>query len=193
VTAAVFPFIYSAAAQTFDTSSPRYTFVLAPVLVLLVAQVMTTRVRTAVVVALCCGVSVLFLHKFSQYHDPIPHSPRNIKPLLATLDRLHLRHVYSDLWAAYVIDFDSKERIVSVENKFNNVRFVHGSAVLPSNPVVRWRAYERAIEADPRHGFVFFRETVGNVPVVPALLGHGYRRVFVGPFVVFVPPKSVSA
>ena len=193
VTAAVFPFIYSAAAQTFDTTSPRYTFVLAPVLVLLVAQVMTTRVRAAAVVAVCCAVSVLFLHKMSQYHDPIPHSPRNIKPLLATLDRLHVGHVYADLWAAYVIDFDSKERIVAAENKFDDVRFVNGSAVLPSNPVVRWRAYERAIEADPRHGFVFFRKTVGSVPVVPALLRHGYRRVNVGPFVVLAPPKSVSA
>ena len=58
---------------------------------------------------------------------------------------------------------------------------------------MRWRAYERAIEADPRHGFVFFRKTVGSVPVVPALLRHGYRRVNVGPFVVLAPPKILSA
>jgi hypothetical protein len=122
----------------------------------------------------------------------MPHAPRNIAPLLATLDRLHLDHVYADLWAAYVIDFDSHEHVIAVENKFDDVRFEHGVAVLPPDPVVRWRAYEREVEADPRHGFVFFAKTVDSVPVVPALRRHGYRQVAVGPFALFVPPGSVS-
>jgi len=188
--AAVYPFVYSLAQQTFDTSAPRYVFVLAPVIVLLVAQLMTSLVRAGLVIVLCCAVSVAFLHKFSLYRDPMPHAPRNVAPLLATLDRLHVNRVYADLWAAYVIDFDSHERILAVENKFDDVTFRNGVAVLPPNPVVRWRSYERQVKADPRHGFVFFRKTVGSVPVVPALRRHGYRQVLVGPFVVLAPPVS---
>jgi hypothetical protein len=190
VVAAVFPFIYAFAEQTFDASSPRYVFVLAPVLVLLVAQLATTHLRTAVIVAVGCVSTVVTLHKMSLVRDPMPHAPRNIAPLIATLDRLKLDRVYADLWAAYVIDFDSRERILAVENKFDDVSFVRGRAVLPDDPVVRVRAYERKVREDRAHGFVFFRRTVDNVPIVPALEAHGYRRVSVGPFVVFAPPTA---
>jgi hypothetical protein len=189
-TAAVFPFIYAVAEQTFDATAPRYVFVLAPVLVLLVAQLATTHVRTAVIVAIGCVSTVVTLHKMSLVHDPQPHAPRNIAPLLATLDRLKLDRVYADLWAAYVIDFNSRERILAVENKFDAVSFRNGRAVLPDDPVVRSPEYEAKVRDDPNHGFVFFRKTVSSVPIVAALAKHGYRRVTVGPFVVFVPPSG---
>jgi hypothetical protein len=38
-----------------------------------------------------------------------------------------------------------------------------------------------------RHGFVFFRQTFGSVPIVAQLERHGYRRQFVGTFVVYAP------
>ena len=60
--------------------------------------------------------------------------------------------------------------------------------MLPDDPVVRAPEYEAKVRDDPDHGFVFFRKTVNSVPIVPALDRHGYRRVTVGPFVVFVPP-----
>jgi hypothetical protein len=189
VTAAIFPFIYAVADKTFDASAPRYVFVLAPVLVLLVAQLATSHLRTAAIVAVGCVSTVVTLHKMSLVHDPQPHAPRNIAPLLATLDRLKLDRVYADLWAAYVIDFDSRERILAVENKFDDATFPNGRAVLPDDPVVRAPEYEAKVRDDPDHGFVFFRKTVKSVPIVQSLDRHGYRRVTVGPFVVFVPPS----
>jgi hypothetical protein len=189
VTAAGFPFVYAVAEQTFDATAPRYVFVLAPVLVLLLAQLATSHLRAAAVIAVCLASTIVFLHRFSLYRDPMPHAPRNIAPLLATLDRLKLDRVYADLWAAYVIDFDSKERILAVENKFDTVSFPGGRAALPDDPVVRSPEYEAKVRDDPNHGFVLFRKTVDSVPIVPALDRHGYRRVLVGPFVVFVPPR----
>jgi hypothetical protein len=191
--AAVYPFVYALAAQTFDAVAPRYVFVLTPVIVLLAAQLATSRVRGAVLVALGCVVTVAMLHRMNQVIDPIPHAPRNIKPLIATLDRLHVTRAYADLWAAYVIAFDSNERIIAVENKFNVVTFPNGLAVLPDDPVVHSKPYERKVRDDPRHAFVFFRKTVGSVPIVPALERHGYRRVLVGPFYVLVPPAAVNS
>ena len=66
LTAAVYPFVYSVAQQTFDATAPRYVFILAPVLVLLFAQLTGTHARAAAVVVLCCAVSVALLHRFSQ-------------------------------------------------------------------------------------------------------------------------------
>jgi hypothetical protein len=108
-------------------------------------------------------------------------------PLIATLDRLDLDRVYAPFWAAYVIDFDTRERIIAVENKFDDVSFVDGQAQLPDDPRAYSQPYQRIVKA-ARHGFVFFRQGIEAVAVVPQLERHGYRRIDAGPFVVFAPP-----
>jgi hypothetical protein len=124
------------------------------------------------------------------YHvpQPLPRAPRDMGPIVSTLDRLRLDRVYADYWIAYLVDFATKERIVAVENSFRTVEFRNGRAELPSDPEVRYRPYERKVAAAPDHGFVFFRRTVGTVPIVSQLERHGYRRQVIGPFVVFAPP-----
>ena len=186
----MFPFIYAFAEQTFDASSPRYVFVLAPVLVLLVAQLATTHLRTAAIVAVGCVSTIVTLHKMSLVRDPMPHAPRNIAPLIATLDRLKLDRVYADLWAAYVIDFDSRERILAVENKFDDVSFLRGRAVAPGRPR-RARPRVRAEGArGSRPRLRLLPEDGRQRADRPGARSHGYRRVNVGPFVVFAPPTA---
>jgi hypothetical protein len=40
------------------------------------------------------------------------------------------------------------------------------------------------------HGFVFFRDAVPSVVVVPELVRYGYRRHDVGPFAVYALPGA---
>jgi hypothetical protein len=108
--------------------------------------------------------------------------------LIDKLDRLHLDRVFTDYWIAYRLDFATRERIIAVENAFSGGE-LHGATVtLPHDPNVRYRPYEREVEASPRQGFVFFRRTYRALPIVPLLESHGWKRSAVGPFVVYAPP-----
>jgi len=191
VVAAVYPFIYGLAAQTFNASDPRYLAALTPVLVLIVAQSMTSWLRGTLVLVVAGALSVLTLHRMEPLPNDLtagaPIAPRSLAPLIATLDRLHLDRVYTQYWLSYVLDFDTRERIIAVENKFLHVSFVDGQAVLPDVPV-RYLPYEKDVKAG-RHGIVLFRRGIASIPIVPELLRHGYREIPTGPFIVFAPPR----
>jgi hypothetical protein len=116
----------------------------------------------------------------------LPVTPRNLGPLVAGLGRLQLDHVYADYWIAYRLDFDSHEHIVASE-----IDPVHGS-LGPGGLVVagtkpRYPPYAWAVQAH-RHGFVFFRRSLGPRPIAAQLRARGYRRVLIGPYVIFAPP-----
>jgi hypothetical protein len=116
-----------------------------------------------------------------------PTAPRDLRPLISTLGKLRLDRVYASYWVAYVLDFDTRERIIAVENKFDRVSFVGGQAIPADDPFVKYPPYEREVKA-ARHGFVFFRASVASIPIVVQLERHGYHRYLVGGFVVFAPP-----
>jgi len=195
VTAAIYPFVYGLAAQTFDSSDPRYLVVLSPVLVLLVGQVLGTWVRGAALIAIACAISVLTIHRMEPLptkalaSGALPTAPRDLSPLVSTLDGLRLDRVYAPYLLAYVLDFDTQERIVAVEAKFDRVQFRGKRAILPDHPSTRHPSWLREVAAAPRHGIVIFRVDEPSTPIVPVLLRHGFRRVAVGPFVVFAPPS----
>ncbi len=100
-------------------------------LVLLVAQLARGWRSAVLLLALAAAVSVVTLRRMENVPPPQPMAPRVLGPLVATLDRLHLRDVYADYWVAYVLDFDTRERIVAVESRFDAVRFRSGRALLP--------------------------------------------------------------
>jgi 4-amino-4-deoxy-L-arabinose transferase-like glycosyltransferase len=187
--AAVFPFVWALSPLTFIEYEPRYLVIFTPVLVLLVAQLMTTWGRAAVVLAAAAALSVVFLHRMETLPPDLNGvtEARGLAPLVSVLDRLGLHRVYAEYWASYVLDFDTRERIVAAENKFTSVRFVDGRPVLPDDPFVRYPRYQDEVKAAP-DGFVFFR---GNsIPILPALVRHGYRAYPVGQYVVYaVPPR----
>ena len=190
--AAVFPFVYGLAAQTFNSSDPRYVIALTPVLVLLVAQLMTEWLRGTVILAVACAVSFATLHRMESLPLPLasgkPMAPRDLAPLISALDREHLDRVYAPYWLAYVLTFDTRERIIAVENRFDEVTFVDGRAIMPRPTLLRYEPYRREVEASP-HGLVFFRDGLDSIPIIPQLERQGYRRIPVGQFVIFAPPE----
>ena len=188
----VFAVLYGIPRKTsFISSYPQYTTVITPVLALILAQVATKYARAVVLLALVFVITAVNLHRMEPWlkiRQPLPTTPRDYSPLISTLDRLHLDRVYADYWIAYRLDWDTRERIIAVENQFRTVKFVRGQAVPSRDPEVRYPPYERAVESAPRHGFVFWRQTVSSVGIVPALVQHGYVRHLAGPFVVYAPP-----
>src|SRR6185295_20514 len=112
VTAAVFPFVYAIDRRTaFLSSWPQYTVVVTPVLALLVAQVATRYWRGVALLAIACAIAVVSVQRMDHYyHVPqeLPRAPRDISPLVATLDHLGLDRIYADYWIAYLVTFDTR-------------------------------------------------------------------------------------
>ena len=106
--------------------------------------------------------------------------------MVSELDRLKLKYVYTDYWLAYRLDFDTRERIVAVENPLIGMTIQDGKAV-PTLLDTRYAPYAQAVKrAD--HGFIFYRKLVGSASVVPFLERHGYRRYPAGSFVIYARP-----
>lgn len=192
IVTAVFPFIYALGRMTANiTGWPQYTVILTPVLALLIARIARNDLQGIALVALMFAITAVALPRMNAWiklPQPIARAPRDFSPLIATLDRLHLGHVYADYWIAYNLDFDSDERIVAVENSFSAVSFPGGKAVPGYDENIRYRTYDRKVRAADRSGFVFFRRTLESVKIVPQLEQNGYRAVPVGPFVIYAPP-----
>jgi 4-amino-4-deoxy-L-arabinose transferase-like glycosyltransferase len=190
--AAAFPLIWALSRRvSFLTATPRFLIVLTPVLAVLAAQG-GRRIGAALALAAAAfAISVVSLNRMnadaSAFHPRgLPVTPRNLGPLVAGLGRLQLDHVYADYWIAYRLDFDSHEHIVASE-----IDPVHGS-LGPGGLVVagtkpRYPPYAWAVQAH-RHGFVFFRRSLGPRPIAAQLRARGYRRVLIGPYVIFAPP-----
>ena len=155
--------MYTLAPATFFSQEPKYLVVLSPVLVLLVAQLAATYWRALAVLGVALALSVATLHRMETYFETVPAqppaAPRDLGPLVSTLDELGLDRVYADFWLAYRLTFETDERIVAAQNKFTDVRFEDGQAVASRHPFIRWPPYEREVEAS-RHGFVLFRESI---------------------------------
>jgi hypothetical protein len=196
VVAIVYPFVYAISPQTLFDQEPRYLMVLAPVLVLLVAQLARSHAWAVGVVAAALAVSVVTLHRMERYFETVPSdppaAPRDLSPLVATLDRFHVDRVYADFWLAYRLTFDTDERIVAAQNKFTRLRFVGDEAIASPHPFIRYRPYETEVNADPHHGFVFFQRGSARVrPLMRELARHGYRRTVVEGFFVYTPPAGL--
>jgi hypothetical protein len=208
VVALAYPFVYTLAPATFFSQEPKYLVVLSPVLVLLFAQLATTYWRAIAVLATAAALSTVTLDRMETYFRTVPAqppaAPRDLDPLIATLDRLELDRVYADFWLAYRLTFDTDERIIASQNKFTKLTFANGQAVASRHPFIRYPPYERRVEA-ARHGFVLFGESIVHgadrqpgaeadarvkelARFVSELSEHGYRRTVVGPFVVYSPP-----
>jgi hypothetical protein len=208
VVAAVFPFVYALAPQTLFSQEPRYLLVLSPVVVLLVAQVATSPWRGVVVLVGALAISIVTLQRMDDYVRAVPSqppkAPRDIGPLVRALDGLGLDRVYADFWLAYRLTFETDERIIAAQSKLDRVGVVDGRVLAARHPFIRHREYERLVER-ARPGFVLFRSSLESgadrSPGAPAdarveqlarltgvLTRSGFRRVDVGPFVVYAPP-----
>lgn len=191
---AAYPFFFAIDRKTsFLTNEPRYVIILTPVIALLVAQLARRESLAVALLVLASLTSIVDLHRADTYGretiQPAPSAPRDFSPLISTLDRVGVDRVYAEYWIAYRLDFDSRERIIAVENRFRGVSFASGQAIPSPDSNIRYRPYEREVQS-ARHGFVFFRKTIGAISIVPQLERHGYRRYDVGTMVVLAPPPG---
>jgi hypothetical protein len=197
----VFPLIYIISPKTsWSVSSPRFIVVLTPVLALLLAQLATSYARAVALLAVAGAISVVTVHRMDDWFRAKPPPvaqvgglgprhiaqmvPRDLSPLVRTLDDLELDHVYTDYWLAYRLDFDTHERLTAVESNFSRVRFEHGQAVPVGQHNIRRPEYNDEVGRG-RHGFVFYKQTVDSVPYVKQLERHGYGRIPAGRYVVY--------
>jgi hypothetical protein len=204
VVSALFPLVYVISPKTsFAVSSPRFIIVLTPVLALLLAQLARTFAAAVALLAVACAVSVVTLERMDDWFQakPAPFTrvdqlgprhivqlvPRDLGGLVATLDKLGIDHVYADYWLAYRLDFDTHERITAVESNFTRVRFEDGRAIPIGQHEVRRPEYDREVRR-ARHGFVFYKQTVGSIPYVDELERHGYHPIPAGRYVVYATP-----
>jgi hypothetical protein len=189
----VYPFVYALSALTYHVEEPRYVMALAPLLVLLGAQLLRKWRWAALALLAATFVSVGYLHRLEGVLSAARGgTPRDFGPLIRSLDRLRLDRVYAEYYVAYRLDFETRERIIAVENRFERVSFPRGRPVLPDDPVVHWEPYEAAVADAARVGFVFFRSTAAARPLGLQLVRHGYRRYPIGPLVVYAPPATAA-
>ncbi len=192
VVVAIFPFVYAIHPETLIGIDPGYIVVLSPVLVLLLAQLATSSPRAIGLLALAGIVSVVTLHRMSVYdpgrNQPLT-APRDLAPLISTLDRLGIDRVYADYWLAYALTFDTKERIIAAQNQLRALTFAGGQAIPSRDPIPRYLPYQSEVKT-ARHAFVFFRREVGQGRIRGQLERHGYGLTRVGPFAVYSLPRA---
>ncbi len=188
----VFPFLMAISPKTYLTTDPRYLSALMPVFALLVAQLARTYARATLVLVVGGALTVAWVRDSYEHlhagHGDTSTAPHSIAPLIATLDRLHVNRAFADYWIAYRLAFESRERIIAVENKFDDA-YVRGGVVEPTaDPFVRYWPYDRDVRESPRHAFVFFRRLQPRPAFIAELRAHGYTRHDVQTFVVYAPP-----
>lgn len=124
-------------------AEPRYLVLLAPVLAVLVAQVVSRRWWLAAsAVALAVASSVAGLVSMGTIDPPVPpvgglRVPADLEPVVRELDAAGETRVRAHYAVAYRIAFETKERIVA-----------------SSTSQVRYAPYQRVVDADPSPSLV---------------------------------------
>jgi hypothetical protein len=187
-----FPFLMAISPKTYLTTDPRYLSAVMPVFALLLAQLARTYARATLVLVVAGALTVAWVRdsyeRLHAGHGDASTAPHSIAPLIATLDGLHIRRTFADYWIAYRLAFESRERIIAVENKFDDLDVRHGVVQPTVDPFVRYWPYDREVRESARHAFVFFRRQQPRHDFVATLRAHGYTRHDVQTFVVYAPP-----
>jgi hypothetical protein len=190
-----YPFLYALSPSTWLVDEPRYVVMLLPVVVLLVAQPLTTLPRGALAVAgaVVCSILVLLQVASSPEYERRAdgqHIPRDFAPLVAELDRRGLSHLYTNYWIAYRLDFETHERIVAAEALLPTLALRSGRVVprLPVRPDDnRYKPYDTEVRARDRPGYVLLRDSEDDARARPLLEADGYVRKVLGRFVIYDP------
>jgi 4-amino-4-deoxy-L-arabinose transferase-like glycosyltransferase len=178
---AAFPVFYVLSPYTFLSSEPRYLAFLMPILALLVAAALrgpwlAVAGVTAAVVLSIAGLAVMERDRVVLSRAAEAVIPADATPLVRTLERAGVKSAVADYWIAYVIGFESGERIIAIPAPFT------GQNRHPSwNDVVR---------GDPRSARVFVHGAVAERRARAGLLAAGYRRLETGGFDVYVRPGA---
>ncbi len=174
VVALAYPFLFAVSPASFYTGEPRYLFLLAPVLALLLAHLLSTPPRQAAALALVTVLSVVALDRIDG-GDPLNPRP-TLDQLVAALDARQVDRVFAPYRIAHRLTFDSKERIVATPIDF-----------------VRSPAMDRDVRASDSPGYVMLDGTPELTRLATFLTQTGNLRdhAQVGPFHVLVPKTKL--
>lgn len=197
LTTAAFPFVYAISRQTLFSSEPRYLLVLVPALALLLAQAASTRPRAATLLVAAAALSAVTLTRMDSWvrsAAPVPPiAPHRTGAAVAALRRAHVDRVFAHYWAAYLIDFETREKIVAAQSKLTSIRFSDGRPRSPHDPFDRWPPYWDTVRRAPRVAFAFVdwptdTNAAKRRHVLEQLVAHGYRTRRFDEIVLALPP-----
>jgi 4-amino-4-deoxy-L-arabinose transferase-like glycosyltransferase len=174
VVALAYPFLFAVSPASFYTDEPRYLFLMAPVLALLLARPLSTPLRQATGLALVTVLCVVALDRIGG-GDPV--TPRStLDPLVAALDARQVDRVFAPYHVAHRLTFDSKERIVAT----------------PID-VVRSKSMDRDVRASALPAYVLVAGTPELTRLVAYMAQTGNIRDYalVGPFHVLFPKDKL--
>jgi Dolichyl-phosphate-mannose-protein mannosyltransferase len=196
VVAVVFPLIAATSTFTWIVDEPRYLYILSPVLVLLVAVVLTSWQRAAAAVAVAVSLTAFGLVRMGdspqfQARADGMFVPADFGPLEAELERLGVDRVFADYWVAYRLDFATDEKIIAAESPQERYTRIGRKVVILRDDHVRYEPYVTEVTRSPRPGHVVIRGSVDESKVdEPLLRAAGYRRSEAGGFVIWYLPTS---
>lgn len=191
--AVAYPFLYAISPATWLVDEPRYVVLLLPVLVLLLAQALTTVRRGALAVAAASAISLfVLLHlasstEYERRADGL-FIPSDFTSLIAGLDRRGIDRVFSSYWIAYRLNFETRERLIAAEALLHTL-YVNDGRVVPQVPTRpndnHHRPYDTAVRSSPNPAWVLLPGTADETRARPLLERTGYVRTLVAGFAVY--------
>lgn len=191
--AVAYPFLYAISPGTWLVDEPRYVVLLLPVLVLLLAQALTTLRRGALALAAASATSLFVLlhvassNEYERRADGL-FIPSDFTPLIAGLDRRGIDRVFTGYWIAYRLNFESRERLIAAEASLHRLSVDDGRVVpqVPTRPDDnRHRPYDTTVRSSPNPAWVLLPGTADDTRARPLLERTGYVRSLVGGFAVY--------
>jgi hypothetical protein len=181
VSCATFPLLYAASPWAWLTVEPRYLFMLAPVIALLLGRALRDPWRASIGLSAALALTVVSLATLDR--DRLANSrvggkpvPGDIRPLLDLLEETGTTRAVSDDWFGRRITFESKERVI----------------VSPEQRGSRFELFTLAARETTRPAHVYLAGTSADGDAAARLERLGYRRVADGAFVVYVYPSPAE-
>ena len=186
-----YPLIYAASPASWNAAEPRYLLLALPAVALLLAYPLRTRGTAAIGIGVTCLLSALVLTRMDDSFqlEPGITNPRSFAPLVAELDRRRINRVWTTYWIAYRLTFETDERIIAAHVDLTRSRTRAGRLVIGDAGWSRNWDYNRAVRADPKPAVVFIHNSAPSSSNAQ-LRRHGFRRVTVGDFDVYVAGET---
>ena len=188
--AIAYPFLYALSTYTWLNDEPRYMVLLLPVLALLLSLPARTPARGAAAVLVAAGLSALSIALIDVDRYRVSADghlvPRELAPLVDSLDRLGIRRAFGHYWITYRLTFETGERIVAAEADTASLAERRPGAILPELPYdARWPAYADEVKDVEAPAWVFREGSTRDRRWRSLFARAGYQRLVSGGFVVY--------
>jgi len=187
---AAFPFLYAASSFTWLVEEPRYVYLLAPVLALVIAASLTRLPLALAALALAAGLSALGLERMGEAERFRTRTggtavPPDLSPVFDVLRRAGVEHAFADYWIAHRLSFESDERVIGAKTPSDGRLVRRGDVVLAAPGESRYPPHDAIVRQAPAPAFVYVAGARDYERAAPRLRLAGYRETAAGGFVVF--------